>query len=191
MRFFPFRVANEHFSSNHHVHPPARPPLLEGASVVVANGDDDDDLFADRAARQDLGKSSNDLLSKDFPIGFSGLEVKTTTPSNVLFKVTGQSKPDSSILGAIEGKFTDRKNGLTFTQTWNQANQLATHVELDNQIVNGLKVELKATLDPPKAQETEKATNGVKGATLLTTYKMPGLHTRGALDIFKVRIYFF
>lgn len=66
---------------------------------------------------QDLGKSSSDLLFKDYPIQGTSLEVKTLTPSNVAFKVAGtkDAKTDA-ISGDIEGKYVDFKNGLTFTQ---------------------------------------------------------------------------
>lgn len=119
--------------------------------------------------------------------------MKTTTPSNVVFKVTGH-KPnaDGAIVGNVEAKYTDRKHGLTFTQGWNNANTLLTNIELDNQIVNGLKVDLNASLHPQNAHshDAEKAAKeAIKNATLTSTYKMPGLHTRAALNIFKVRAF--
>jgi len=137
---------------------------------------------------KDLGKSSLDLLGKEYPIGNTFLEVKTTTPSNVVFKVTGHKPTEGVIIGNVEAKYTDRKHGLTFTQAWNNANTLLTNVELDNQIVNGLKVDLAASLHPQNAHshDAEKAAKeAVKNATLTTTYKMPGLHTRAALNVFK------
>lgn len=67
--------------------------------------------------QQDLGKSASDLLIKDYPSNGISLEVKTATPSNVVFKVAGtRDATSAAIAGDIEGKYVDFKNGLTFTQ---------------------------------------------------------------------------
>jgi voltage-dependent anion channel protein 2 len=126
---------------------------------------------------KDLGKSSNDLLGKDYHFHGASLEVKTQTPSNVTFKVAGirDSKTDA-ITGDIEGKWTDKVHGLTLTQTWTTSNVLRNQIELDNLIAKGLKLDLATSLNPDK---------GAKTAVLNASYKQSGLHTRGALDIFK------
>ncbi|ADV21330.1 voltage-dependent anion channel protein 2 [Cryptococcus gattii Ru294] len=126
---------------------------------------------------RDLGKSSSDLLLKDYPIQGTSLEVKTLTPSNVAFKVAGtkDAKTDA-ISGDIEGKYVDFKNGLTFTQGWTTANVLRTQLELENQIAKGLKFDLATTLNPAKAS---------KSAILTAIYKQPSLHTRATVDLFK------
>jgi len=125
---------------------------------------------------KDLGKSSNDLLGKDFPIHGTSLEVKTTTPSGVTFKVAGARDAKSAITGDIETKYSDKPHGLTFTQAWTTSNVLRTQVELENQIAKGLKLDLATALLPEKGQ---------KSAMLTATYKQPGLHTRAFLDVFK------
>lgn len=127
---------------------------------------------------QDLGKSANDLLGKDYPFHGASLEVKTKTPSDVAFRVTGNrdSKTDA-ISGDIEGKWTDRKHGLTFTQAWTTSNILRNTVEIDNQIAKGVKVELNTTLSPDK---------GAKTAVFNTFFKQSGLNTRASLDVFRV-----
>ncbi|KIJ54620.1 hypothetical protein M422DRAFT_200465 [Sphaerobolus stellatus SS14] len=126
---------------------------------------------------KDLGKSSNDLLGKDFPINGVALEVKTKTPSNVTFKVAGtRDTKTAGIAGDIEAKYLDPKNGLTLTQAWTTRNELRTQVELDNQIARGLKVDLTTALQPEK---------GTKSAILNAVYKQPGLHSRAFLDVFK------
>ncbi|KAF5382496.1 hypothetical protein D9615_003046 [Tricholomella constricta] len=126
---------------------------------------------------KDLGKSSNDLLGKDFPFQGFGLEVKTKTPSGVSFKVGGSRDAKSdAINGDIEAKWADRKHGLTFTQTWTTSNILRSQVEIENQIANGLKLDLNTSLLPEK---------GAKTALLNAVYKQSGFHTRGALDLFK------
>ena len=93
---------------------------------------------------QDLGKSSNDLLGRDFPISGVALEVKTATPSNVLFKVGGVRDTKSTLIaGDIEAKFFNKPHGLTFTQTWTTSNILKTQVEIDNQIAKGVSDAMK------------------------------------------------
>jgi len=126
---------------------------------------------------KDLGKSSNDLLGKDYHFHGASLEVKTQTPSNVAFKVQGtrDSKSDA-ITGDIEGKWTDKVHGLTLTQTWTTSNVLRNQIELDNLIAKGLKLDLATSLTPDK---------GSKTAVLNAVYKQSGLHTRAALDVFK------
>ncbi|KAH9933169.1 voltage-dependent ion-selective channel [Epithele typhae] len=126
---------------------------------------------------KDLGKSSNDLLSKEFQISGTSLEVKTVTPSNVFFKVGGSRDTKSQLIsGDIEAKFINKPHGLTFTQTWTTANVLKTQVEVDNQIAKGVKLDLLTQLTPD---------TGAKAALFTTVYKQPGFHTRAFLDIFK------
>jgi voltage-dependent anion channel protein 2 len=76
-------------------------------------------------AFSDIAKAANDLLNKDFyHLSAGTIEVKSNTPNNVAFKVTGKSTHDNATSGAIEGKYSDKPNGLTLTQTWNTANTL-------------------------------------------------------------------
>ncbi|KAK3493795.1 eukaryotic porin/Tom40 [Neurospora crassa] len=63
-------------------------------------------------AFSDIAKSANDLLNKDFyHLAAGTIEVKSNTPNNVAFKVTGKSTHDKVTSGALEGKFTDKPNG--------------------------------------------------------------------------------
>ncbi|EJC97826.1 voltage-dependent ion-selective channel [Fomitiporia mediterranea MF3/22] len=133
---------------------------------------------------KDLGKSSNDLLGKDFPIGSTQLEVKTTTPSGVAFKVNGTSIPSTGVNAVAETKYTDRKHGLTLTQSWTTANALTTNVELENNLVSGLKLDANATITPGYSAG-EKVQPSSKNVLLNAAYKTPGLHTRANLNLFK------
>jgi voltage-dependent anion channel protein 2 len=126
---------------------------------------------------KDLGKSSNDLLGKDYPIHGTSLEVKTVTPSATTFKVAGlRDTKSSAISGDIEAKYANKKNGLVFTQTWTTSNVLRSQVELDNYVAKGLKLDLSTALLPDKGQ---------KSALVTAAYKQPGLHGRAFLDVFK------
>ncbi|KAH6912666.1 voltage-dependent ion-selective channel [Coprinopsis sp. MPI-PUGE-AT-0042] len=96
---------------------------------------------------KDLGKSSNDLLSKDYPIFGAALEVKTVTPSGVAFKVAGNKDSKSNLInGDLEAKYTDKVHGLTVTQAWTTSNVLRNTVELENQLAKAV-VHTRATLD--------------------------------------------
>jgi len=134
-------------------------------------------------AWKDVGKSSNDLLNKDFPVHGTSLEVKTKTPSNVTFKVFGErnSKHPERITGDIEAKYVDPKNGLTFTQSWTTLNALKTLIELDGQVAKGVKLDLSTSITPQ--DKDGKAT--AKSTILSGVWKQPGVHTRASLDLFK------
>jgi hypothetical protein len=127
---------------------------------------------------QDLGKSSNDLLGKDFPFQGTNLEVKTKAPSGVTFKVAGgRDSKSSAINSEIEAKYADYKHGAVFTQTWTTANVLRSQLELENQIAKGLKLDIATSLQPDK---------GTKNALINAVYKQSGLHSRAVVDVFKV-----
>lgn len=87
---------------------------------------------------KDFGKLASDLLNKDFPLGVTTLEAKTRAPNGVLFKA-GIAKDNSrnTILGDLEGKFVDGKNGIVLTQTWLTNNSLKTLLELEGQLAKG------------------------------------------------------
>jgi len=128
---------------------------------------------------KDLGKSSNDLLGKDFHFQGTSLEIKTKTPSNVSFKVTGSHSTKTDLIHAdLEGKYTDIKNGVTLTQTWTTANLLKTQLEVENQLAKGLKLDLSTSLTPDKEKNH-------KNALLSAIYKQSGIHTRAAVDVYK------
>ena len=158
-----------------HVPPTTCPAFLEGIFLLPFSHI----LLPFSSFLQDLGKSSNDLLGKDYHFHGASLEVKTQTPSNVAFKVQGSRDFKSNVInGDIEGKWTDKVHGLTLTQTWTTSNILRNQIELDNLIAKGLKLDLSTSLSPDK---------GSKTAVLNTVYKQSGLHTRASLDVFKVR----
>ncbi|KAL2138715.1 hypothetical protein VTI28DRAFT_6347 [Corynascus sepedonium] len=128
-------------------------------------------------AFQDIAKAANDLLNKDFyHLSAGTLEVKSNTPNNVAFKVTGKSSHDNATSGTIEGKFTDKPNGLTLTQTWNTANTLETKVEMADNLAKGLKAEgIFAFLPATQA----------RGAKFNLHFKQPNFHGRAFFDLLK------
>ncbi|KAL0476097.1 mitochondrial outer membrane protein porin [Neurospora intermedia] len=128
-------------------------------------------------AFSDIAKSANDLLNKDFyHLAAGTIEVKSNTPNNVAFKVTGKSTHDKVTSGALEGKFTDKPNGLTVTQTWNTANALETKVEMADNLAKGLKAEGIFSFLP--------ATNA-RGAKFNLHFKQSNFHGRAFFDLLK------
>jgi voltage-dependent anion channel protein 2 len=120
-------------------------------------------------------------LTKDFPIFGTSLEVKTKTPSNVVFKVAGtRDTRSTAITGDIEAKYSDYKKGLVVTQAWTTANALRTQLELENQVAKGLKFDVTSILNPEK---------NAKAALVNAVYKQPGVHTRASIDVFKGPIF--
>ncbi|KAI1120203.1 eukaryotic porin/Tom40 [Nemania abortiva] len=66
----------------------------------------------------DISKSANDLLNKDFyHLSAGTIEVKSNTPNDVAFKVTGKSSHDKATSGALEGKYSDKSLGKSSTST--------------------------------------------------------------------------
>ncbi|KAK6212843.1 Mitochondrial porin [Pestalotiopsis sp. IQ-011] len=128
-------------------------------------------------AFSDISKPSNDLLNKDFyHLSAGTIEVKSNTPNNVAFKVTGKSSHDKATSGALEGKYSDKSLGLTITQTWNTANALESKVELADSIAKGLKAEGVFSFLP---------SNQAKGAKLNLHFKQNIFHGRAFFDLLK------
>ncbi|KAI8072565.1 eukaryotic porin/Tom40 [Gongronella butleri] len=128
-------------------------------------------------AFNDIGKAAKDLLAKDYPVGGVKLEVKTTAPNGVTFKVNGQRDNKSGVIvGDLETKYANKANGIAFTENWTTANQLNGKVELENNLAKGLKLELLTSLLPSSNE---------KGAKINATYKKPNVHTVATLDVFK------
>lgn len=125
----------------------------------------------------DISKSANDLLNKDFyHVSAGTIEVKSNTPNNVAFKVTGKSSHEKSTTGALEGKFTDKPNGLTFTQSWNTANALESKIELNDSLAKGLKAEGIFNFLP---------TTQSRGAKFNLHFKQSNFHGRAFFDLLK------
>jgi len=125
----------------------------------------------------DLGKSTNDLLGKDFPVGHTKLELKTVTPNGVTFNVLGnQDSKTGHIAGELKTKYVDFKNGLTVTEAWTTGNLLTTQIELENKIAKGLKLDIVGGFLPSE---------GKKNAKVGVQYKQLGFNTRAYVDLFK------
>lgn len=97
------------------------------------------------------------------------------------FKVAGSTAGGSGItVGDLEAKYGNKKHGFVLTNAWTTSNVLKSQIELENQIAKGLKVDILSSLAPEK---------GTKTAAINAAFKQSGLHTRAALDIFKVSFF--
>ncbi|CAK7270571.1 Mitochondrial porin [Sporothrix epigloea] len=125
----------------------------------------------------DISKAANDLLNRDFyHLSAGTLEVKSNTPNNVAFKVTGKNSHEKTTNGTIEGKFTDKSLGLTVTQSWNTANALESKLELSDSLAKGLKAEGVFSFLP--------ATQA-RGAKFNLHFKQSAFHGRAFFDLLK------
>ncbi|KAJ2903022.1 outer mitochondrial membrane protein porin [Zalerion maritima] len=128
-------------------------------------------------AFSDIAKAANDILNKDFyHASKASLEVKSNTPNNVAFKVTGKSSHEGAQQGAMEAKYSDKSTGLTLTQSWNTANALDSKLELADTVAKGLKLEGNFSFLPA---------NNAKGARFNTAFKQPNFHGRANFDLLK------
>ena len=128
-------------------------------------------------AFSDIAKSANDLINKDFyHLSAGTLEVKSNTPNNVAFKVTGKSSHDKATSGAIEAKYSDKPNGLTLTQSWNTNSTLETKIEMADNLAKGLKAEGVFNFLP---------STQARGAKFNLHFKQPNFHSRAFFDILK------
>ncbi|KAF9433636.1 Mitochondrial porin [Entomortierella beljakovae] len=125
----------------------------------------------------DFGKSANDLLGKDFPVGQTKFELKTVAPNGVTFNVLGNKDNKSGhINGELKTKYVDYKNGLTVTETWTTGNLLTTQIELENKVAKGLKLDVTGGFLPSE---------GKKSAKVGVHYKQLGFNTRANIDLSK------
>jgi len=97
----------------------------------------------------DLGKSSRDIFSKGYHFGVVKLDVKTKTPAGVDFNFGGDHQIDSAkVAGSLETKYKCKDYGLTFTEKWNTDNQLNTTIDVQDQLVKGLKLTFDSSFSP-------------------------------------------
>ncbi|KAF9312149.1 Mitochondrial porin [Podila horticola] len=129
----------------------------------------------------DLGKPTNDLLGKDFPVGQTKFELKTVAPNGVTFNVLGnQDNKSKAINGEIKTKYVDYKNGLTVTEAWTTGNLITTQIELENKIAKGLKLDITGGFLP---------SDGKKSAKVGVQYKQLGFNSRAYVDLLKGPIF--
>ncbi|KAI0134222.1 eukaryotic porin/Tom40 [Xylariales sp. AK1849] len=135
-------------------------------------------------AFSDISKSANDLLNKDFyHLSAGTIEVKSNTPNNVAFKVTGKSSHEKATSGNLEGKYTDKSLGKssttsTFTSS-THSRKIKPHTDKKpRKKGTSLSCSVARIAVPgPRALPLEFAImlNDSHPATLLTICRRPGL----------------
>lgn len=111
----------------------------------------------------DLGKAARDLFNKGYNYGFYKIESKTKASNGVSFTANGSSNHDSGRFnGSLETKYKWADYGLTFTEKWNTDNTLGTEINIEDQIVKGLKLAFDTQFAPQ---------SGKKSGKIKTSYK--------------------
>ncbi|KAG1152140.1 hypothetical protein G6F37_003382 [Rhizopus arrhizus] len=128
-------------------------------------------------AFNDIGKSTRDLLNKDYPIEGAKVEVKTNTSDGKSFKFNSQRDSKTGIMfGDIEAKYINIQKGITWTGAWTTSNQLNGKIELQNDFTKGVKFEILATCEPFAHGRLNKVN---------ATHKRPSIHTTASIDLSK------
>ena len=111
----------------------------------------------------DLGKDVRDLFSKGFHNGIVKLDLKTVAENKVEIKVSGSHSHDSAKTdGKVEGKYKCKDWGTTLTETWDTKNTVGAKVEVEDKLVNGLKLVLDSNFN---------TASGAKDGSLKSVYK--------------------
>jgi len=105
----------------------------------------------------DLGKSAKDVMGKGYHFGLLKLDVKSKTASGVEFTSGGSSNLDSGkVTGSLETKYKFKEHGVTFTEKWNTDNNLSTTIDIQDQLVKGLKLTFDSSFSPQTGAKSGK-----------------------------------
>lgn len=125
----------------------------------------------------DIGRSASDLLSKDFPIGASKLEINSIASNGAKFTVLGTKDNKTNVIaGECKSKYTIKPQGITLTEAWTTANVLTVDVETVDTLMKGLKLNLATCILPGAGQ---------RNAKLYLDYKQAHFYTRTLIDVTK------
>jgi len=125
----------------------------------------------------DINRPIDDLLNKDYPVNVFKLESKATAQNGVTFTLNGSQDLAKGILqGELKTKYSDKLNGITFTESWSSGNLITTQLEVADQVAKGLRLDLTASVVPNVGQRNAKA---------LIEYKQPTALGRIGVDLFK------
>jgi len=85
------------------------------------------------------------------------LDVKTKTNTGVEFNTEATSNQDSGkVQGSLETKYKFKEYGLTVTEKWNTDNNLTAKLDLQDQLVQGLKLTLDSSFSPATGAKNGK-----------------------------------
>lgn len=109
-------------------------------------------------AYADIGKQSRDVFGKGYHFGLVKLDVKTKTNTGLEFNCAGSSSTDrGKVSGSLETKYKcNMYNGLSFTEKWTTDNSLNTTVDVQDQVMKGLKLTLDTNFLPSTGDKSGK-----------------------------------
>ncbi len=105
----------------------------------------------------DLGKPSRDVFGKGYHFGSLKLDIKTKTSTGVEFNSVATSTIDTAkVTGNLETKYKLKEYGVTFTEKWTTDNNLSTTVDVQDQLVKGLKLTFDSNFSPTSGAKSGK-----------------------------------
>jgi len=107
----------------------------------------------------DLGKQARDVFGKGFHFGLVKLDVKSKTSSGVELNSSGVSNQESGkVTGSLEAKYKLKEYNTTVSTKWNTSNVLSSKFEIQNLMMNGLKITMDTTLNVGSNMKDGKVT---------------------------------
>jgi len=122
----------------------------------------------------DVGKTAKDLLEKDFNLGKTKLESKTTSAQGVEFTTTFERSNSDFIKGELKTKY--KTDSFTFTDTVNTDTDLGLKIEATN-LVDGAKFDVDTSFNPNNGKKDLKVGFNYKKKDVITT--------TGSCNVFK------
>lgn len=122
----------------------------------------------------DISRDINGLLNRDFfhtsPLS---LNVSTKTQNGANFALRGkQAVKEGPIQASVEGRFYDRKEGVSLSQSWSNQNRLNSRIEF-SKIAPGLKADVNACMTP----------QAIKNAKVNLSFAQEFFTTRASVDL--------
>eukprot|EP00835_Amoeboradix_gromovi_P001792 NODE_89_length_21810_cov_0.170098.p13 type:complete len:132 gc:universal NODE_89_length_21810_cov_0.170098:10602-10997(+) len=91
------------------------------------------------ASFADIGKSINDLLSKDLPTAIKFDFKSVPTDKRAEFKVSGAKDNKGNLTAKLEQTYKNA-DGLSITHSWSTDNKIGLDVDLSDSFTKGLKL---------------------------------------------------
>jgi voltage-dependent anion channel protein 2 len=105
----------------------------------------------------DLGKSSKDVFGKGYHFGLMKLDVKTKTNNGVEFNAASSSNTDNGkVVGNLETKYKFKEHGITVTEKWNTDNNISATIDVQDQLMKGLKLTFDSSFSPATGAKSGK-----------------------------------
>jgi len=111
----------------------------------------------------DLGKASRDVFGKGYHFGLMKLDVKTKTNNGVEFNSSATNNSDSGkVSGDLETKYKFKEYGVTLTEKWNTDNNISATIDVEDQLLKGLKLTFDSSFSPATGAKSGKVKADLK-----------------------------